>query len=179
MLTHLMWCRMFNVYNIQSFQNIRHSVQIYLYGNLCLLKLKCTLKRYIHCHVGYRFNQLMIIKYRTYSYLTSYMHLFWLQRTIETFWKCHHAVFVCTCTMKQFPWSLKLWTESMTKWSLSSRSNDMLRITLHRSVTSDNMLMHMTSLHQVVSDMFDNLTLNENCPSALVSFLPFFGIKLP
>lgn len=163
MLTHLMWCRMFNVYSIQSFQNIRHSVQIYLYGNLCLLKLKCTLKRYIHCHVGYRFNQLMIIKYRTYSYLTSYMHLFWLQQTIETFWNCHHAVFVCTCTMKQFPWSLKLWTESMTKWSLSSRSNDMLRITLHRPVTSDNMLMHMTSLHKVVSDMFDNLKLNENC----------------
>lgn len=107
------------------------------------MKLKCTLKRYIHCHVGYRFNQLMINKYRTYSYLTSYMHLFWLQQTIETFWKCHHAVCVCTCTMKQFPWSLKLWTESMTKWSLSSRSNDMLRITLHHSVTSDNMLMHI------------------------------------
>lgn len=40
------------------------------------------------------------------------------------------------------------------------------------------MFMHIP-VHKVVSDMFDNLTLNENCPSALVSFLPFFGIKLP
>lgn len=155
-----MWCRMFNVYNIQSFQNIRHSVQIYLYGNLCLLKLKCTLKRYIHCHVGYRFNQLMIIKYRTYSYLT---YLFWLQQTIETFWsvtmQCVYVHVQWNNSHDHSNFGLRAWQSEasvlvlMICWELH----------LHRSVTSDNMLMHMTSLHKVVLDMFDNLTLNENC----------------
>lgn len=155
-----MWCRMFNVYNIQSFQNIRHSVQIYLYGNLCLLKLKCTLKRYIHCHVGYRFNQLMIIKYRTYSYLT---YLFWLQQTIETFWsvtmQCVYVHVQWNNSHDHLNFGLRAWQSEawvlvlMICWELH----------LHRSVTSDNMLMHMTSLHKVVLDMFDNLTLNENC----------------